>query len=142
MIVESGDTIPKRLLVLGLRHKREEVCEASIIAAGKRIANCDLGLLDSFSSSRSAPIQEAFEELVLRRDVALPRLAGTTGKAARDFVLLKTVGVASSAEETRAAYRELTSNRVPKERRRLRFALLAVKRGDYRTDYGWPGAVQ
>jgi hypothetical protein len=129
MILESADTIPRKLLLLGLRHRREEVREASIDATAERIKSGDYELLDLLSRSSSTPVQEAFEELVLRSEVPIPKLSTETCKAAREFVLLKNLALASSAAEAKRIYRELTVIRLRKRIKLFALALLAMKQG-------------
>lgn len=129
LIRESADSIPRKLLLLGLRHRREEVREASIATAAERIKSDDCDLLNSLSRSSSTPLQEAFEELVLRSDVPIPKLSAETCKAAREFISLKNLAQASSAAESKRVYRQLTGIRLRKRIKLFALGLLAMKQG-------------
>ncbi len=129
LILESANTIPRNLLLLGLRHRREEVHNASIIATVERIKSNDYELLNSLLRSSSTAIQEAFEEIVLRFDISIPKPSNQTSKAAREFVLLKSLALTSSAAEAKKFYLEVIVIRLRKRIKLFARALLAMKQG-------------
>ena len=129
LILESASTIPTKLLMIGLRHRREEVREASITAITERIKSDSSNLLDILAKSSSTTLQGAFEELVLRSDVPVPKMSTETSKAVKEFILLKSLARASSPAEAKRAYVELRVSRIPKQTKLFALSLLAIKQG-------------
>jgi hypothetical protein len=129
LIMESASTIPTKLLLVGLRHRREEVRQASIAAIANRIKSDGSDLLEMLAKSTSPTLQKAFEELVLRPDTPIPSVSAETSKAVKAFVCLKNLARASSPAEAKGRYLELAESRMPKRTKRFALSLLAMKQG-------------
>lgn len=129
LMLESAETIPVKLLLVGLRHRREEVRAASIAAFATKLKADDYSCLGLLVRSTSASLRQAFEELVLRPDIPIPKITPATTKAAKDFALLKRLVGASSPKDAKKVYFELANFRISRQTKLLALSLLAVKQG-------------
>lgn len=129
LILESAETIPIKLLLVGFRHRREEVRAASIASIATKFKAEDYNCLGFLIKSTSAALQQAFEELVLMPDIPIPKISPETGKFVKEFVLLKRLAEASSPAEAKRLYLELANLRISRRTKSLALNLLAVKQG-------------
>jgi hypothetical protein len=129
LIRESAKTIPVKLLLVGLRHRREEVRAASIAAIATKLKADDYSCLGLLVKSTSVSLRQAFEELVLRPDIPIPKISLETAKAVKKFALLKRLVEASSTEDAKKLYLELANLRISGQTKLLALSLLAVKHG-------------
>ena len=129
LMLESAETIPVKLLLVGLRHRREEVRAASIDAITTKLKADDYSCLGLLVKSTSPSLRQAFEELVLRPDIPIPKISPETTKAVKKFALLKRLAGASSPEDAKKLYLELVNLRISGQTKLLASSLLAVKQG-------------
>jgi hypothetical protein len=129
LILESAVTLPTKLLVFGLRHKRKEVREACIECLVERSKQGNWDWIKLLRNSTSVPLQEAFDELVLRPEVPAPDISLESNRLIKEFRLLKLITKSTSQGEAKKFYNDYISLR---SRRRLTLfaqSLLAAKQG-------------
>jgi hypothetical protein len=129
LIVETALTIPIKLLVLGLRHRRKEVREACIASFTERAKHRGWDWIQLLRKSSSLALQQAYEELVLRPEVPAPEMSPESDKSIKEFGLLKLLGRTTSRIEARRLYKDLRDLRPSKRVILLAQSLLSIKQG-------------
>jgi hypothetical protein len=129
LIVEAALNIPAKLLVFGLRHRGEEVREACITNITERVKRGNWEWIKLLRKSSSLPLQQAYEELVLRPEVPAPKMSLKSDKFIKEFRLLKLLTKATSYIEARRLRNDLRDLRPPKQVILLAESLLDIKQG-------------
>jgi hypothetical protein len=129
LILENPQQTSKRLLLYGLRHRRNEVREASRDAIAFQIGHGDFEWVEQLKKSKSHPCQQAYFELVLRSDVPANEVSDGTNKAIKEFAILKKITTGSEESESRQLVQELVKMRSPKWILLFAKALLLTRTG-------------
>lgn len=132
LIVEAALILPTKLLVFGLRHRREEVREACISSITERAKQGSWDWIQLLKKSSSIALQQAYEEIVLRSEVPAPEMSSESDKFIKEFGLLKLLAKATSNLEARQLYSNLCNLRPPKRFILLAQSLLSMKQGRLR----------
>lgn len=132
LIEKASADLPINLIVYGLRHKREEVREACISALIKRSKIGNWDWVKPLRNSTSVPLQNAYNELVLRSQVPIPEPSQEIDRYLKEFKLLKLLSYTDSPDKAKTLYNSIQKLR-PKERFvTLAQSLLAMKQGRYK----------
>jgi hypothetical protein len=132
LISEDALKASKTLLVYGLRHRRNEVKEASKNAVALQIKHGDLEWVEQLRKSSSQHCQETYYELVLRDDVPVPKEIDTQNKAIKEFTLLKQLLRAPNESKAQRLFDELVKMRSPARILLFGKALLLIQKGRIR----------
>ncbi len=129
LILEDALQASKKLLMYGLRHRRNEVKKASTNAIALQIKKGNFNWIEQLRKSSSQSCQQTYYELILRNDVLIPEEAEGLSRAKREFALLKRLAYAPNEFEAQTVYDELVKMRIPA--RILLFAkgLLLIQKG-------------
>lgn len=112
LILEDPLSLPRKLTVYGLRHRRQEVREACKKAVVLKIKHhCDCSWIGQLRKSSSVGLRQTYESLVLQDDLPIPKKNGD--RATREFALLKKIAFARSSSEARLAFGDLKNMRPP-----------------------------
>lgn len=113
LILENPLSVPNKLVIAGLRHRREEVKEACIETIVMKIQNNDSSWIDLLHKSSSTSYREAYRILVLRDDVPIPERNEITSRSMEQFIILKKIASAQNSSETLSLWESLLKMRPP-----------------------------
>jgi hypothetical protein len=113
LILEDPLSVPNKLVIAGLRHRREEVKEACIETIVVKIQNNDLSWINLLYKSSSTSYRGAYRILVLRDDVPIPERNETTSRSMELFIILKKMASAQNSSETLLLWGSLLKMRPP-----------------------------
>jgi hypothetical protein len=91
LIQKDPLSLAEDLLTDGLRHRREEVRDASKVSFFERLKNGQWDLLSRVRNSSSKSCREAYMAAVVDRGVPVPSRKMQTAKVLREFVILKSM---------------------------------------------------
>ena len=132
LISEDALQASKKLLIYGLRHRRNEVKEASKNAVALQIKHGDLDWLEQLRKSSSQHCQETYYELVLRDDVLIPEEIDEKNRAIKEFALLKKLASTPKGSKAQKQFDELGKMRSPARILLFAKALLLIQKGRIR----------
>jgi len=132
LILEDAVQASKKLLMYGLRHRRNEVKEASKNAIALQIKHGKFEWIEQLRKSSSQSCQQTYYGLILRNEVTIPEEIGGQNRAYREFILLKKLTSASIGSEARIVFDELVEMRIPARILIFGKALLLIRNGRIR----------
>ena len=127
LILDAALSLPMELIIYGLRHRREEVRDACILSIAKRGAAGDWSWIRLLRKSSSPALRDAYEELVLRPEVPIPKLLPRLDKSVEEFRLLKEIANATSESEAKRKHHVLQHLRPTRRALLLARSLLLMK---------------
>jgi len=111
LIVRRPALVPPDLVLLGLRHIREEVRTACLEAVVAKLTGGDWSWIRRLRGSSSPALREAYQQLVLRHDVPTPQAPAGGDRDLEEFALLKRSSLSRSAAEAEEVLTELQRTR-------------------------------
>lgn len=129
LILEDASQVSNKLLMYGLRHRRNEVNNASKTAIALQIKNGDFDWIDTLRKSNSQSRRAAYYEMVLRNDVLIPQQTDGKNKAIKEFSLLKELIKTKKESEARQLFHQLSKMRTPNHILLFAKGLLQIKQG-------------
>jgi hypothetical protein len=120
LISEDPQSVPKELLEKGLRHRREEVREASMVAIAAQLKGGHWEWVERLRKSNSVALQEAYHSLVMAPDIHAKSDEIDIDRAHEEFRFLKQIAFARTPKEAQTAFEALMRLHPPK--RSLLFA--------------------
>ena len=132
LILEDALKASKKLLTYGLRHRRNEVKEASKNAVALQIKHGDFQWIEQLRKSSSQHCQETYYELVLRDDVLIHEEIDGLNRAIKEFALLRRLACAPKGYEAQRQFDELVKMRIPARTLLFGKALLLIQKGRIR----------
>ncbi|MGO8744235.1 MAG: hypothetical protein ACLQUR_17770 [Limisphaerales bacterium] len=128
LISEIPHALPDELLRYSLRHRREEVREATIQAIAEQTKAGKLTWISRLRVSASQANFQAYLQLVGMRDIPISNQI-TASRAQLEFSQLQRLERAATSREAHEQYRRLARLRPPKRVRLFGKALLLLKTG-------------
>lgn len=113
LILENPLSIPKDLLMYGLRHLREDVKESCKQAIVLQVKRGELSWIERLRKSSSRSYRRAYVALVLKEDVQISKKLPTKSKVLDEFVLLKKIASSRSSTEVRPLLKSLQKMHPP-----------------------------
>jgi hypothetical protein len=126
LITANSTNISNNTLLLGLRHRREEVREACLAAVSARSKQGDWNWVELLRDSSSKSCRAAYEGLVSRHDVGSPPADLVTNRALREFSILKRLSFPESMHQIKELLKSLRRFR-PAKRVKLLAKTLSYK---------------
>jgi hypothetical protein len=118
LIIDSCQTIPEKVLIHGLRHRRAEVRNAALEAVAKQISDNNWLWINRLRNSSSTALRRAYEEIVFDDRVSIPKLEYQNCRPMREFAILKALASPHrSKAETGLVYASARKLRLPKRTR-------------------------
>lgn len=124
---------PTELLLSGLRHRREEVRDASRNAIALRIKHGEWSWIERLRKSSSVKLRQAYEEFILRDDIPIPAEKPKGNRATEEFLLLKKIAVTHSSSEAKTLFKNFQEMRSPARSLLFGRALAYIKQGRIKT---------
>jgi len=132
LIVEAALTLPIKLLLFGLRHRREEVREACMLSITERSRQGNWDWVKLLRNSSSVALQDAYDEIVLRSEIPVPEISIESDKSIKEFRLLKLLVEATSPEKAKKIFIKFCDLRPRKRMILLAQSLISMKQGGVR----------
>ena len=128
LILEDALQASKKLLIYGLRHRRNEVKEASKNAIALQIIHGSFEWIEQLRKSSSQSCQQTYYGLILRNDVLIPKELGGQNRAVKEFTLLKELTSTLKESEAKRVFVELVKMRIPARNLTFAKALLLIQK--------------
>lgn len=130
LIVENPLSIPDKLLLYGIRHRREEVRHACSHAIAEQIKAGRLEWIEKIRRSNGAGCKRTYLSLVLREDVLAPKEESKVSPLVAEFVLLKELACSKESSAIEKSFSQLMQRNLPKHIRQFAKGLSLVRRGN------------
>ena len=127
LVQERPVSVPRRWILPGLRHRRDEVRSAFQKALVVRLQEGDWALLTQIGASGSPHLQELFRDLIFRD--GLPSPPATTDRILKEFTLLRRLRTAATDADVETAFAELAAMRPRKTASTLGDSLKCARLG-------------
>jgi hypothetical protein len=113
LILENPLSIPKDILLYGLRHLRHDVKEACKEAIAYQVKYGDLSWIDRLRRSTSFSYRRAYIALVLKQDVQIAKALPAESKVLDEFIMLKSIVLSHSPDKVRPLLKSFRKLRPP-----------------------------
>jgi len=114
LILEHPLSLPRELLLYGLRHRRQEVQEACRKAIALQVKHNDWSWIEQLRKSSSITRRQAYEGLILCDDVPIPEEKDGKNRALKEFAILKKIASSRTSSDVKRFFKTLQKARAPK----------------------------
>ena len=132
LITIESLSLPADVLTFGLRHRREEVRDAALLAVASRIKQGELTWLSQLRQSSSLASFRAYLKLTSRKDIPVVSNSAAS-RAGFEFSTIQRLKRATSAKQAQNTWQRLAQIRIPDRVRLFGEATILAKNGDLTT---------